>query len=213
MNPYDTDHKKKEIRSFVRIRELSNTPIKGKFNLTHLTKINAYIFQDSSDIAGKFRDEVIHGKHWQKERNYKGFGKILVSYSRMTTEDILTLKKLLNSIDMNKLKRLNKADFAKEITNLYQQLDYIHPFPDGNSRTLREFTRLLSEECGYKLDWSKAKQNELYLGRDYEVNNIAIAKSTDPTLVERLQDENKAILAHKQYKPLQSLISDLLTKL
>lgn len=203
----------KDKRSFKRVLELAVNPIKGNFDLEHLKKINAYIFQDSPDVAGKFRPEVTQGVHWHKERSYKGWDRTLVSYSRMTRDDIQELDKTLKSIDLNKLSNLNKEDFAKEITNLYKKLDHIHPFPDGNSRTLREFTRTLSEQCGYKLDWSKSSQNEVYLGRDFEVNNLVISKSKDPVLIERLQDENSAIRSHSEYKSLEKTISSALSAL
>ncbi|HDX1172863.1 TPA: Fic family protein [Pasteurella multocida] len=210
-NSYSEEEIKDKL-SFIRLSELKENPIQGNFDVHHLKKINAYIFQDSPDVAGKFRHEVAQGEHWHKERNYKGWGKTLVSYSRMTKDDIQELDKTLQNIDIDKLKNLSKTDFAKEIHSLYKQLDYLHPFPDGNSRTLREFTRTLSEECGYKLDWSKHSQSEVYLGRDFDVNRIAISKSRDPQLIDRLQEENNAILAHNQYKPLENIISTSLSE-
>lgn len=60
------------------------------------------------------------------------------------------------------------------IGSIYSQVDHIHPFPDGNSRTLREFTRQLAEESGYKLDWERFNQtlagrDILYIARDLSV--------------------------------------------
>ncbi|WP_066112822.1 Fic family protein [Gallibacterium salpingitidis] len=204
-----------EIRdklSVMRLAQLRVMPIEGSFDINHLKAINAYIFQDSPQIAGKFRTEVITGQLWQKERNYKGFGKILVCYSSMNQRDVQELEQLLKGIDLATLKQLDKGSFVAYLTELYKRLDYIHPFPDGNSRTLREFTRSLAEECGYYLDWTKGKQEEIYLARDLEVNNIAISRSENPNHITRLQLENQAILSHKQYKTLAHIIGRILSK-
>jgi len=61
---------------------------------------------------------------------------------------------------------------------LYAELDYIHPFGDGNSRTLRAFTRQLAREAGYEIDWERFGSDEfgrdlLYIARDRSVNEIA----------------------------------------
>ncbi len=61
----------------------------------------------------------------------------------------------------------------------YVACDYVHPFPDGNSRTLRELTRQLAKDSGYQLDWcvfdkSKAGRDTLYIARDLSVNELAL---------------------------------------
>lgn len=173
----------KDKLSFIRLSELRENPIKGNFDLEHLKKLNGYIFQDSPDVAGKFRPEVkISGNElWQKVRSYSGFGSITVCYSPMDSKSIKEAEDVLNSVNIERLKTLDKADLAKEIASIYKKLDYIHPFPDGNSRTLREFTRTLSEEAGFKLDWAKNSQQEIYLARDFEVNSISLLRASTPT--------------------------------
>jgi cell filamentation protein len=56
----------------------------------------------------------------------------------------------------------------------YSELDAVHPFRDGNSRTLRAFTSDLAESADHKLDWARAAQRadgreRLYLARDLAV--------------------------------------------
>ena len=62
---------------------------------------------------------------------------------------------------------------------LYTELDYIHPFPDGNSRTLREFTRQLADESSHSLDWQQFGKSPfgrdlLCIARDRGVNELAL---------------------------------------
>ncbi|MFU2082567.1 Fic family protein [Gallibacterium anatis] len=205
----------KDKLSFIRLTELRETSIKGNFDLEHLEKINAYIFQDSPEVAGKFRPEVKINSNelWNKKRYYAGFGTIIVCYSPMDSKSIKEAETVLNSIDINYLKTLGKDDFAKEIADIYKKMDYIHPFPDGNSRTLREFTRTLAQEAGFKLDWSKCSQTEIYLARDFEVNFITLSRVSDPIQKIAIKDELDAICYHKEYKPLEKIISDSLIKL
>ncbi|MDQ1829252.1 Fic family protein [Massilia scottii] len=64
------------------------------------------------------------------------------------------------------------------IGRLYSELDYIHPFSDGNSRTLRTFTKQLANQAGYGLDWSRFDRSDggrdfLYIARDRSVNELA----------------------------------------
>ena len=63
---------------------------------------------------------------------------------------------------------------ATRIARLYGDLDHAHGFYEGNSRTLREFTRELALKAGFKLDWTGtgvgAKERDaLYVARDLAV--------------------------------------------
>ncbi|WP_265490729.1 Fic family protein [Mergibacter septicus] len=203
----------KDKLSFIRLSELREKPIKGNFDLEHLKKINAYIFQDSPNVAGKFRSEVCSNELWQKNRTYPKFGVITVCYSPMDKKSIKDAENMLGSINIERMKGLNQSGLAKEISDIYKMLDHFHPFPDGNSRTLREFTRTLSEEVGFKLDWSKNSQQEIYLARDFEVNSITLSKVSDQNQKYFLMDEIDAILKHPQYKPLESIINNSLSPL
>lgn len=41
------------------------------------------------------------------------------------------------------------------------ELNYIHPFREGNGRATREFMRLLFLRNGYKVDWSAVPVDKL----------------------------------------------------
>lgn len=67
----------------------------------------------------------------------------------------------------------------RALGNLYAELDYAHPFRDGNSRSLRIFTRQLAQACGYSLDWERFNRSPgardlLYIARDRSVNALAL---------------------------------------
>jgi len=103
-----------------------------------------------------------------------------VAYSSMSSGCIGRLERALEQMaNPLELSRLNTAEFAEGMGKLYAELDYIHPFDDGNSRTLREFTRQLAGESGTEICWErfgrdKAGRDLLYIARDKSVNEIAV---------------------------------------
>lgn len=56
--------------TFVRLQELQDNPIEGKFDFEHLKKIHGYIFQDLYDWAGMQRTVEI-GKGNFRTHNYR----------------------------------------------------------------------------------------------------------------------------------------------
>ncbi len=70
------------------------------------------------------------------------------------------------------LKQFGIDEFAERLTYFYSEIDSIHRFRDGNSRTLRKFTADLALAAGYVLDWEPVgstpqSRNPLYVARDY----------------------------------------------
>jgi len=56
---------------------------------------------------------------------------------------------------------LSRAQFIKRSAFYMAELNFIHPFREGNGRTTREFMRLLFLRNGYKVDWGAVSVNEL----------------------------------------------------
>ena len=51
----------------------------------------------------------------------------------------------------------------------------IHPFREGNGRTIREFVRCFALKCGYSIDWSLVNSQRLL-----ESSIISIDKNFEP---------------------------------
>ena len=177
--------------TFRRLVELELNPVQGNFDVVHLKEINRRIFQDLPGngmpeiTPGKFRVPVPQGKDWMKNRSLQTVdGAFFVAYSPMDQVARTTLDRTLNNVDPEKLGALKIDAFRVGISALYVELDYIHPFCDVNSRTLRTFTRQLAAQAGYALDWGKFNQNPtgrdlLYIARDRSVNDIALKHVQD----------------------------------
>jgi cell filamentation protein len=171
--------------AYKRLYELALHPVRGNFDAAHLKEINRRIFQDLpgagfNDVApGEFRTTLQAGWDWQKQRVLSnGDGPFIVAYSRMDDAASSRLDNALESAKPNTLRTLKTAEFTERIAKIYTELDYVHPFTDGNSRTLRAFTKQLAKESGYNLDWERFGRSDqgrdlLYIARDLSVNTLA----------------------------------------
>lgn len=65
--------------------------------------------------------------------------------------------------EQNYLKNLNKSTFLGELTELYHDLNMLHPFREGNGRTLRLFITLLVRNAGYNLNFSECDSDLLMI--------------------------------------------------
>jgi len=65
--------------------------------------------------------------------------------------------------EMNYLKDLNRDDFLDELTELYNDLNMLHPFREGNGRTLRLFITLLARNALYDISFSECDTDLLMI--------------------------------------------------
>jgi cell filamentation protein len=157
---------------FVRIRELYETPIQGRFDRAHLQAIHAHLFQD----LPHHRPGVIRSNTdgWNKVRELEGHGPSHVV--RYVHKGVATrISTILRTFGgPASLQALTPEQVPVRMARLYGDLDHAHGFYEGNSRTLREFTRSLADVAGYTLDWTSGgtgaeARNALYVARDVEV--------------------------------------------
>lgn len=124
-----------------RLMQLMIKPIRGKFGIVHLRRIHEYIFQDLYDFAGKFREEDITK------------GSTIFCKSQFIQHNLEILLDELKA--ENHLANLDKNAFIKRLAYYMAELNILHPFREGNGRTIREFIRQLALKNGYDLDWSQ----------------------------------------------------------
>lgn len=144
--------------------------IEQTLDVKNLVAIHKSIFSDSRYYQpGEIRINEEHARSRHIESENKSY---MVFYHKGE----VTEQKIQDVLDEFKKTILNDSDMSmgKKISWLYSSLDHLHPFEDGNSRTLREFTRQVADRVGYNLDWSKTNKEihsreELYKARDLEV--------------------------------------------
>ena len=116
------------------------------FDAQHLNKIHSYLFEDIYPFAGKFRNENIA----------KGVFRF-AEFEYIEPE----LNRLLNElIKENYLQGLSKKDLSERLAYYLSELNVLHPYREGNGRTIREFIRELALKNGYKLNLSKIKPSD-----------------------------------------------------
>lgn len=143
-----------------RILELAQTPIKGNFDYAHMKAIHHHIFQDIYEWAGQERvaplgtfmvksgPDVVHyplGDPTAPQMSYQYYpaGPVL---GQAANEQYRRLNK------MDLLRGLDHETFVAELAEIWGELNVIHSFREGNTRTQFVFFSQLSEQAGWKLD-------------------------------------------------------------
>jgi cell filamentation protein len=109
-------------------------------DLAEVQGIHKHLFQDLFDWAGELR--TIDMK--------RGSGKFFAHHSGIRTNSFHVFAALR---DKKSLRELKRDEFVNELANFYDQLNFIHPFRDGNGRTQRLFWSRIALNAGWVLDW------------------------------------------------------------
>lgn len=130
-----------------RVEELYQNPIQITDSYT-LLKIHFHLFQDVYKWAGQLRTVNISkdGKpFFEGERFPLAFQYIdtLIAEYRETEKS-------------------NKKDLAKKLAEILDNVNFLHPFREGNGRTQREFLRLLALEKGLTLNLNPPDNKSIY---------------------------------------------------
>ena len=119
----------------------------GNFDTEHFIGIHRYLFEDIYLFAGLFRTEnIAKGNFSFAEWKY--------------IED--ELKLLLEKLKKQEyLKKFDKKEISKWLAYYMAELNVLHPFREGNGRTIREFIRQLAFKNGYILDLQETEPQHM----------------------------------------------------
>lgn len=127
-------------RRFSTIRTRQGIPT-GDFDLRHLKAIHFHLFQDIYDWAGQIRTvEISKGESQFQFRQYIDTGMADVHRRLAKT---------------NFLRGLDRSTFATEAAAIIGDVNYVHPFREGNGRTQLQYLKLLAEQAGHDLALTK----------------------------------------------------------
>lgn len=123
----------------VRTQELATRPIVGNFDLAHLRAIHRHLFGDIYPWAGEIRTVDIS----------KG-GSRFASYHQIEGYAPQITRPLARE---QFLRPLQPQVFSQRAAHYLGELNALHPFREGNGRSIREFVGQLAREAGYRIDW------------------------------------------------------------
>ena len=130
-----------------RIQELYINPIKIK-SVESLFIIHKHLFQDIYSWAGKKRNVEISkdGKQFFPCSHFENAYRYI---------DILIL-------EYKKIRKSDKQKLAQKLAEILDNVNYLHPFREGNGRSQREFMRLLSLDKGLILNLNPPDNTNVY---------------------------------------------------
>ena len=130
-----------------RIQELYEKPIKIK-GADSLLSIHRHLFQDVYSWAGEKRKVEISkaGKQFfpttHFDNAFRFIDTLISDYKNISKED--------------------KLQIAEKLAEILDNVNYLHPFRDGNGRVQREFLRLLVSEKGLTLNLNPPDNKSVY---------------------------------------------------
>jgi cell filamentation protein len=133
-----------------KIATISTLTLPMTYNPDRLKFIHKYLFEDIFYFAGEYRQEnITKGNFRFSEYEY--------------IED--NIKQIFEKINIEEMKKMPFSDFIKILSYIMTELNVLHPFREGNGRTIRELIREICFDCGYVIDW-------------YEINHDDILKAS-----------------------------------
>ena len=139
----------------------------GSFDLAHLRAIHRHLFQDVYPWAGELRTvEISKGGHQFQFRRYIETGMADI-HRRLAGSQFL--------------QGTTPEQFADKAGPIMGDVNYVHPFREGNGRAQLQYLKQLAEQAGHALDlkqiqpdaWQTASR-EAHLGQ-YEAMTRSIA--------------------------------------
>lgn len=130
-----------------RIQELYENPIKI-IGVDSLLSIHRHLFQDVYSWAGKRRKVEISksGKQFFPTTHFDNAFRFI---------DTLIS-------DYRSISKGDNMQIAEKLAEILDNLNYLHPFREGNGRAQREFLRLLASEKGLTLNLNPPDNKNVY---------------------------------------------------
>ena len=133
-----------------KIATISTLTLPMDYTPERLKFIHKYFFEDIFYFAGEYRQENITKENFRfSEYEY--------------IED--NINQIFSKINIEEMKKMSFKDFIERLSYIMTELNVLHPFREGNGRTIRELIREICFDCGYVIDW-------------YEINHDDILKAS-----------------------------------
>lgn len=130
-----------KVYTLLRLSELQINAPADPLDVKAFLAIHRYLLQDVYPFAGELRKEMISK------------GSSAFAHPKHIEEHLL---KIFNELKAeNYVKNLPRNQLISRLAYFLAELNALHPFREGNGRSIREFARQLLLNAGYRLDWEK----------------------------------------------------------
>ena len=149
LNIRDLRELKEVEEKFVAIKQLVllQKPIPGRFTINHLLRIHRFLFEDVYPFAGYIRREQISK------------GETLFFPPDLIKRE---LRRVFGEIhETGMLQEKKPQSQIQHLSHVMAELNIIHPFREGNGRSIREFIRCMAQVYGLTLNWGNADQDTM----------------------------------------------------
>ena len=161
----------------LRLSDLSENPMSGDYNSDHLQAMHEYIFSDLYKWGGDFRTIDI-------EKPEPVLGGISIEYCphakfKESFEKYMSEMKAVKWLDLSRDKQ------AEAFSKYYSLLWQIHPFREGNTRTVAHFCCQYADSVNMPIDRQLFQRNSEYLR-----NALVAARAIFSDLGDRSQPQH-----------------------
>lgn len=118
----------------------------GDFDLDHLTAIHHHLFQDVYHWAGKIRTVSIMKGHSEFQ------------HPRFIETGMRDVHRRL--VERRYLTELSPNEFAVQAGTIIGDVNYVHPFREGNGRAQFQYLDQLAQRAGHPLDLKRIERDK-----------------------------------------------------
>ncbi len=133
-------------------------PFGGNPDYIYLKKLHQYLFGDIYSWAGNIRSVNLSKLH--------------TTFCPADSIEDLAERIFKRVYEYDYSRNMSVSDFAVEAADLYQSINYLHPFREGNGRTQRLFFRYLAKHAGHQINFSEVDTDTLMLATIHAASGI-----------------------------------------
>jgi cell filamentation protein len=149
--------------------DLKVHPIQGPFDDRRLQETHRRIFGNVYPWAGELRRDI----GMMAKTRPSGF---VVAYGPSANVPGALAATFAALHKERCLAGVSAESIAGRLAFYYSELDAIHSFRDGNSRTLRVFIADLAQAAGFRLDWAPSARTDEDRQRLFDARDVAVMR-------------------------------------
>lgn len=138
------------------LRTLTDEPLPGGYDLEHWQAFHHRIFGGLYPWAGELRTVQIAKPNafYARPEHIAGYAQGI--FAELARED--------------HLKGLDRLAFLERLTHYHAEMYAVHPFREGNTRSLRAFLSQLARQAGHQIGWERLEHERSFAANVASLN-------------------------------------------